>query len=674
MISETRTYLKCGDKIMLVHDGEDGNPQEWTVIDVVGEGASSVCYSVIHGNKKGRLKQFNPLWGEINEASMENFLKAYRDLDEAKYRDAKFSVLNNYIPHYEILFSLDGDNKKKGTYIWTPNDKTGLNFSNYIDDISQSYGVNTNRKLYDVISIIYTISDCICLMHMCGLLHLDIKPANFLVTIDSKMEVNAGNISMFDINTISSVENEGEFVYGTEGFAAPEVNYGQADNRSDIYSIGAMLYNATVHSKPGKTEYYDDSNYDELPHIIKESNFIKSLSINDNERKMIEDGISNILTNSLAVIPDKRYDCCEQLMEDLDSLKVILWRIISKECDDTYPPIPVKKNNKLQIAVAGAFALLLIIIGVLLYKEFMPRRESNASHDDLSVEVAEEQKEVAVTDIVAEKTDVSVEKSEWADWSEWDDNVPDFVTEDKFETEEKEQYSFRRKHTLESSNPSEEGWILKETKTTDAGFSSWSDWSLEEPEKKAGREIESKTQYSCSDYEETTSGDSSLGGWQQDSSKTETVYGGWSSFSDWSTSGKSASDCCEVESKKQFRVYEPGSNTWSDWYDGTFTTTGGGEYKHEERTVYRYRERSIDYIYHFYRWTEASDYSDSPVSESANRRVTTRNMFRYRDSKSENTYCYYKWDEWSEYSDEPIEGSDNIEVQTKKLFRYREKQ
>ena len=35
-------------------------------------------------------------------------------------------------------------------------------------------------------------------------------------------------------------------VSGTDGYCAPEVVRGRADNRSDIYSIGAMLFQAVV--------------------------------------------------------------------------------------------------------------------------------------------------------------------------------------------------------------------------------------------------------------------------------------------------------------------------------------------------------------------------------------------------------------------------------------------
>ena len=70
---------------------------------------------------------------------------------------------------------------------------------------------------------------------------MDIKPSNFLVQYDSDFEIKPNNISLFDINTLCSVDSEFIRVSGTEGFCAPEVAKGKADNRSDIYSILVWL-------------------------------------------------------------------------------------------------------------------------------------------------------------------------------------------------------------------------------------------------------------------------------------------------------------------------------------------------------------------------------------------------------------------------------------------------
>ena len=45
---------------------------------------------------------------------------------------------------------------------------------------------------------------------MCSsdLMHMDIKPSNFLVQYDSDFEIKPNNISLFDINTLCSVDSE----------------------------------------------------------------------------------------------------------------------------------------------------------------------------------------------------------------------------------------------------------------------------------------------------------------------------------------------------------------------------------------------------------------------------------------------------------------------------------
>jgi len=74
--------------------------------------------------------------------------------------------------------------------------------------------------------------------HENGIIHRDIKPANILLT--PKAEPKIGDFGLARL-----VESEGAgLVMGTPGYTAPEViaNPQQADQRSDLYSVGVMLY------------------------------------------------------------------------------------------------------------------------------------------------------------------------------------------------------------------------------------------------------------------------------------------------------------------------------------------------------------------------------------------------------------------------------------------------
>lgn len=75
-------------------------------------------------------------------------------------------------------------------------------------------------------------------MHKLNIVHRDIQPKNIIIT-------NEGSLKIIDFD-ISRKENENAThdttLLGTVGYAAPEqYGFAQTTNRSDIYSIGAVL-------------------------------------------------------------------------------------------------------------------------------------------------------------------------------------------------------------------------------------------------------------------------------------------------------------------------------------------------------------------------------------------------------------------------------------------------
>ncbi len=317
-----RQYYKQGERLMLRRE-KSRNYEEWEILSKIDEGATAVCYAARSGAKRGRLKAYSPLKGEENNnQNLESFVAAYRILDEIKYRDPRFEVLNNYIAYHEILYSSDSQGGAKGAFVWTPDDKSGIEFSKYLEALRKNDKADEEESFKEILETVATLTDCICILHLSGILHLDLKPSNFLVSYDSRKKLSTGNISLFDINTIYSIENEKDMAAGSLGYCAPEVFRGITDNRSDIYSIGAILFNAVADYDVYPDGLYRDEYYEHLNELPDNSGILREIKAKKGAAPVQK--FTEILKLALAENRNDRYEYAELLLEDIRALIDIL--------------------------------------------------------------------------------------------------------------------------------------------------------------------------------------------------------------------------------------------------------------------------------------------------------------------------------------------------------------
>lgn len=361
-----RSYLQPGAKIELSDIKHQKENRIWEILSMVGEGSSSVCYEARRESKKGILKCFSPLQSNADyETLCENFLRPYRLLDEVKVQNSKNGLLSNYIPYYEIMC----DNSDNGRiYVWTPNDKQGDVFTDYLLEVRNNPTVDADKKCRNIIQTIISVSDCVCLLHSAGLLHLDIKPSNILVSHDSAGEINAGNISLFDIDTVCSIGEQSKSISGTKGFCAPEIAMGNADWRSDIYSIGAMLFNAVVIIDGTGNGLYSGEYYSEIESLVNSSKLLDALDIP--EKAAFKSVLCHILKKTLARNANQRYDGCEDLIKELKCAKNYL-----DMGGNALPAKNAAKSKKNVVIGAAAAIAALVIIGVSSFVVSNKRQE-----------------------------------------------------------------------------------------------------------------------------------------------------------------------------------------------------------------------------------------------------------------------------------------------------------
>ena len=162
------------------------------------------------------------------------------------------------------------------------------------------------RSEADLLTLSLKIAEAIEHAHRRGILHNDIKPANILVD-------ERGTPYLLDFNLASDpMSTEGwRNIGGTLPFMPPEAiralteGHPQVDERSDLYALGAVLYEAIV----GRRPFVETT---DLQQAMRDRD-----SLNWPPGTAPTPGLQSIVSKCLACEPNDRYQSATQLVEDL---------------------------------------------------------------------------------------------------------------------------------------------------------------------------------------------------------------------------------------------------------------------------------------------------------------------------------------------------------------------
>jgi eukaryotic-like serine/threonine-protein kinase len=247
-------------------------------------------------------------------------------------------------------------------------------------------------KIPERLELLILVCEAVQHAHQKAIIHRDLKPANILVVeIDGKP---IPRIIDFGLAKAARAGNDGQSIFteigqfvGTPGYMSPEQadpNVQDIDTRTDVYSLGVVLYVLLTGARPFDTKAGDKLPLDELLRKLREgepptpSNRVSSATSRvaaeargtdpKNLISLLRGDLDWIALKALEKNRDRRYGTPSELAADIQ-------RYLKHEAVLAAPPSLAYRTRKFArryrvvLASAGVIALVLVVAAVISIRQ-----------------------------------------------------------------------------------------------------------------------------------------------------------------------------------------------------------------------------------------------------------------------------------------------------------------
>ncbi|MCQ2417548.1 MAG: Stk1 family PASTA domain-containing Ser/Thr kinase [Oscillospiraceae bacterium] len=261
----------------------------YEITERIGEGGMADVYRAtdVVDNKTVAVKILKKEFAENEE-----FLRRFRNESKA------IAVLNhpNIVKVFDVGFS----------------ERIQFIVMEYIDGFTLNEYMEQEGQLSwkDAVHFITQILRALQHAHSKGIVHRDIKPQNIMMLRD-------GTIKVMDFGIAKFAREDGKTgtdkAIGTVHYISPEqARGGDTDAKSDIYSVGVMLYEMLTGKKP-----FDSDN----PVSIAVMHMQQQVPLPDTINPDIQIGLEEIILKAMEKNPEDRYQNVREMTEDLKLFK-----------------------------------------------------------------------------------------------------------------------------------------------------------------------------------------------------------------------------------------------------------------------------------------------------------------------------------------------------------------
>ncbi len=269
------------------------NISHYKILEKLGEGGMGVVYKA----EDTKLKRTVALKFLTPQA-----LGSEEERTRFVYEAQAAAALNH--PHIATIYEID--EVKGETFI----------AMEYVDGQSLKEKIESGQpKLDETLDIAIQVAEGLWEAHERGIVHRDIKPGNIMVTSKGQAKImDFGLAKLAEQTQLAKTDT----TMGTVAYMSPEQARGEAvDYRTDIWSLGVVLYELLTRQRPFSGEYDAAILYS----IVNEEP-VPATQINTAIPAEVEGVINKALQKQI----EDRYPSMQEMLDDL---KQIRWRLDS---------------------------------------------------------------------------------------------------------------------------------------------------------------------------------------------------------------------------------------------------------------------------------------------------------------------------------------------------------
>ena len=269
---------------------------KYEIGDLVGQGGMAEVYKSRHSalNRDVAVKLIH-----AHLASREGFVERFQ-------REARLVAALRH-PNIVQVFDLDS---YIGVYYMVMEFIDGTTLAARLDDLRAQ---GRQMPLRQAINLIITLCSALDYAHSHSMIHRDLKPGNVMFT-------SQGQPILTDFGLAKIVggmtQTSSSLVIGTPMYMSPEQGFGNpVDGRSDIYSLGVILYELVTGHPPFEGD---------TPLSIIMKHFNQPLPSARNINPHVPEAVERIIATATAKRPEERYQTCAEFSEALQTSQAFI--------------------------------------------------------------------------------------------------------------------------------------------------------------------------------------------------------------------------------------------------------------------------------------------------------------------------------------------------------------